>query len=220
MLIKDRMTKDVITVSPETTVPDALNLMEEKDVRHLPVVEKGRLTGIVSMLDLVRATPSPATSLSIWELNYLLAKLPVQDIMTKDVISVGPDTPIDDAALLMRTNKIGGLPVVKEEQVVGIVTETDIFSAVLEMFGVTRGGLRLTLELPDQHGALVKAAEMFRNFGVNVVSLTVLPSDAEKNVGQSVWRLQDCENVDELLDFLKEKSYRVIHYSENDVCEQ
>ncbi|MCW3489874.1 CBS and ACT domain-containing protein [Dethiobacter alkaliphilus] len=220
MLIEDRMTKDVITVSPDTTVPDALNLMEEKDVRHLPVVDKGRLSGIVSMLDLVRATPSPATSLSIWELNYLLAKLPVQDVMTKDVISVRPDTPIDDAALLMRTNKIGGLPVVKEEQVVGIVTETDIFSAVLEMFGVTRGGLRLTLELPDQHGALVKAAEMFRNFGVNVVSLTVLPSDAEKNVGQSVWRLQGCENVDELLDFLKEKSYRVIHYSENDVCEQ
>ena len=207
MLIKDRMTKDVTIVSPDTTVPEALNTMEEKGVRHLPVVDKDRLVGIVSLLDMVRATPSPAT------------KLPVKDIMTTKVISVEPETPIDEAAALMHANKVGSLPVVQNGQVIGIVTETNILEAVLDMFGVSRGGLRLTLELPDQHGALVAATEMFRNFGVDVVSLTVLPSDAEKNVGQSVWRLQGCDNVDELLDFLKEKSYRVIHVSENDVCE-
>ena len=218
MLIKEHMTKDVITVSSNATVPDALNLMEEKGVRHLPVVDNDRLVGIVSLLDLVRASPSPATSLSIWELNYLLAKLPVKDIMAKKVISVDPETPIDVAAALMQENKIGGLPVLSDGKVIGIVTETDMFGAILDMFGVTRGGLRLTLELPYQHGALVEANQLFRNFGVDVVSLTVLPSNAESNMGKSVWRLQGCDDVDALLDFLREKSYRVTHVSGNEVC--
>lgn len=218
MLVKDRMSPDAYTVSPEMTVPDALAMMEEKKVRRLPVVDKGTLVGIVTLLDLVRASPSPATSLSIWELNYLLTKLPIKDVMAKKVQFVSPDEPIDDAAQLMREYRIGGLPVVKDNKVVGMITETDIFTAFLEMFGVTRGGLRLTLELPDKPGALVEAAEVFRNFGVDVVSLAVLPSVREKNVGQSVWRLQGCESVDELLDFLREKSYRVVHISENNVC--
>jgi acetoin utilization protein AcuB len=218
MLVKDKMTMNVLAVNPDTTVPEALALMEEKKVRRLPVVDKDRLVGIVTLLDLVRASPSPATSLSVWELNYLLAKLPVKDVMTKNVFSVEANTPIDDAAALMRENRIGGLPVKDNDKLVGMITETDIFTAFLEMFGVTRGGLRLTLELPDKHGALAEAAELFRSFGVTIVSVAVLPSDVEKNVGQSIWRLQGCEEVDALRDFLLEKGYRVVHISENNVC--
>lgn len=219
MLVKDRMSTELVTITPDTRVPDALALMESKGIRRLPVVDKDRLVGIVTLLDLVRASPSPATSLSIWELNYLLAKLPVKDIMAKKLKTISPDAPIDEAAALMREHRLGGLPVVKEGRLVGIITETDIFTAFMEMLGVNRGGLRLTLELPDRHGALVEAAQVFRNFGVNVVSVAVLPSDPEKNIGQSVWRLQGCEDADALLAFLREKGYRVVHVSENGLCQ-
>src|SRR5690606_38471029 len=125
MLVKDRMSTNVITITPDTTVPDALVMMEEKGIRRLPVVDKNRLVGIVTLLDLVRASPSPATSLSVWELNYLLAKLPIKDVMAKKVFSVTPDTTIDAAAFLMREQRVGGLPVVENQQVVGMITETD-----------------------------------------------------------------------------------------------
>ncbi|MBS3947078.1 MAG: CBS domain-containing protein [Dethiobacter sp.] len=220
MLVKDRMSSPPLTISPETTVPEALSLMEKKGIRRLPVLDRDCLVGIVTLLDLVRASPSPATSLSIWELNYLLAKLPVKDVMAKKLYTVSPDMPIDEAARLLREHHLGGLPVVKEGKLVGIITETDIFTAFLEMLGVNRGGLRLTLELPDRQGALVVAAELLRDFGVNVVSVAVLPSDPEKNVGQSVWRLQGCEDVDALRDFLREKSCRVLHISENNACKE
>lgn len=218
MLVKDKMTTQVITIESQTTVPDALALMEEKRVRRLPVVEKDRLVGIVTLLDLVRASPSPATSLSIWELNYLLAKLPVKEIMAKKLYTVKMDTPIDEAAALLRENRIGGLPVVDNGKIVGIITETDIFAAFMEMLGVSRGGLRLTLELPDRSGALAEADELLRNFGVTIVSVVMMPRDAQKNLVQSIWRLHGCDDVDALLDFLREKSYRVVHVSESNIC--
>lgn len=218
MLVKDKMTTKIITIEPQTTVPDALALMEEKRVRRLPVVEMDRLVGIVTLLDLVRASPSPATSLSIWELNYLLAKLPVKEIMAKKLYTVKMDTPIDEAAAMLRENRIGGLPVVDNGKIVGIITETDIFAAFMEMLGVSRGGLRLTLELPDRSGALAEAAELLRNFGVTIVSVVMMPRDAQKNLGQSIWRLHGCDDVDALLDFLREKSYRVVHVSESNIC--
>jgi len=218
VLVKDKMNRQVITIEPQTTVPDALALMEEKRIRRLPVVEQDRLVGIVTLLDLVRASPSPATSLSIWELNYLLAKLPVKDVMAKKLYTVKMDTPIDEAAALLRENRIGGLPVVDNAKIVGIITETDIFTAFMEMLGVSRGGLRLTLELPDRSGALAEADELLRNFGVTIISVVMMPRDAQKNLGQSIWRLHGCDDVDALLDFLREKSYRVVHVSESNVC--
>lgn len=215
MLVKDRMSNKPVTISPETTVPDALTLMEKKGIRRLPVVDKDCLVGIVTLLDLVRASPSPATSLSIWELNYLLAKLPVRDVMAKKVLTVSPETPIDEAAKLMREHRLGGLPVVSDGKLAGIITETDIFTAFLEMLGVNRGGLRLTLELPDRKGSLAEVAEIFRNLALNVVSVAVLPSEPGKNVGLSVWRLQGSINADVLLNVLREKGFGVVHTSEN-----
>jgi acetoin utilization protein AcuB len=209
------MSNNPVTVSPETTVPDALTLMEKIGIRRLPVVDKDRLVGIVTLLDLVRASPSQATSLSIWEMNYLLAKLPVRDVMAKTVLTVSPETPIDEAAKLMREHRLGGLPVVSEGKLAGIITETDIFTAFLDMLGVNRGGLRLTLELPDRQGSLAEVAEVFRNLSLNVVSVTVLPSEPGKNVGLSVWRLQGSINTGTLLDVLREKGFDVIHTSEN-----
>ncbi|HZK25138.1 MAG TPA: CBS and ACT domain-containing protein [Oscillospiraceae bacterium] len=215
MLVKDRMSPHVYTITPDTPIPDALQLMEEKKIRRLPVIDKDRLVGIVTLLDLVRASPSPATSLSVWELNYLLAKLPVKDVMAKQVYCVTPETTIDKAASLMREHSIGGLPVLDGEQIVGMITETDIFTAFLEMLGVHRGGLRLTLELTERHGALADIALLFRDFGVNIVSAVAFISDEDQELAHSVWRLEGCDDVEGLIKYLQEKEYKVIHYSLN-----
>lgn len=132
-LVKDWMTSEVITIGPETTLPDAHQLMMTHKIRRLPVVgNDGRLIGIVTLGDVRGAEPSQATSLSVWELNYLLAKLEVRTIMTREPITIAPSATIGEAARLMLDNKVSGLPVTNEyKEVVGIITESDIFRMVV-----------------------------------------------------------------------------------------
>ncbi len=134
MMVKDWMTKRVITVAPETSLPDAHRLMKINHIRRLPVVDKkGRILGIVTLGDIREASPSDATTLSVWELHYLLSKLTVGKIMTPNPITVKPDSTIREAAQLMLEHKIGGLPVVDDDKkVVGIITESDIFRLLVE----------------------------------------------------------------------------------------
>ncbi len=130
-LIKDWMTKDVVVVTPNTTVPDAHRLMTEKGIRRLPVMDGNKLVGIVTRGDVRGAEPSEATTLSIWELNYLLAKLKLSEIMTRKPVTISPDATIGEGAQLMLDNKISGLPVVDGDgKLVGIITESDIFRLV------------------------------------------------------------------------------------------
>lgn len=131
-LVRDWMTPDPITIQPKTTLPEAHKLMQEAHVRRLPVVEHGRLVGIVTLGDVREASPSDVTSLSIYELHYLLSKLTVEHIMTPHPITIGPHNTIRDAALLMLEHKIGGLPVMDRERVVGILTESDIFRVLAQ----------------------------------------------------------------------------------------
>jgi len=134
MLIKDRMTRPPITAPPEMPMQEALKLMRERGIRRLPVVDKkSKLVGIVSDRDLLHASPSDATSLSVWELNYLLSKVTLKELMTTPVITVTPETPVQEAARIMAEKKIGGLPVVQAGKVVGIITETDLFRVLLEL---------------------------------------------------------------------------------------
>ncbi len=125
--VKDWMTVDPVTIGPQTTLPEANRLMKECNIRRLPVVDQGKLVGIVTLSDIREASPSNATALSIYELNYLLARLTVGEIMTRDPFTVAPDTSIEAAARLMLDHKIGSLPVVQETRLVGIITESDIF---------------------------------------------------------------------------------------------
>jgi CBS domain-containing protein len=129
------MTPYPVTVPPRTSVVDARRLMEERRIRHLLVTEDHRLLGIVTDRDIRLNLPSPATSLSIWELNYLVGKLTVDDVMTRSVLVVDPDREAADAAVLMVTEKIGALPVVYGGQLVGIVTETDLLAAFVAAAG-------------------------------------------------------------------------------------
>jgi len=139
--VKDWMTRRVITVDPRTSLPDAHKLMRTNNIRRLPVVERGRLVGIVTRSDIREASPSEATTLSIWEMHYQLSKLSVGVIMTKDPYTVTPDTTIKDAAKLMYTHKFGGLPVVNDAgELQGIMTESDIFRILIAWFDEQEGG--------------------------------------------------------------------------------
>ena len=135
MYVKHHMSSPALTITPDTPFQDALKLMHERKIRRLPVVDRnGKLVGIVSERDLLHAAPSPATSLSVWELNYLLWKLTVKDLMATKVLTVTPDALLQEAATIMLEKKIGGLPVVDQDQkVVGVITETDIFKALVDM---------------------------------------------------------------------------------------
>lgn len=131
-LVKDWMTREVITLSPEVGVLEAGNLMRQKNVRRLPVVQHGRLVGIVTYGDVREAKPSTTSSLSAWEVNYLLARLTVGEIMTANPLTISPEATIGEAAHLMYTHKVSGLPVLNANQeLVGIVTESDIFRMVV-----------------------------------------------------------------------------------------
>ncbi len=135
MLVCEKMTTPVLTLPAAASFQEAFKLMHDRKIRRIPVVDQQqRLIGIISERDLLHAAPSPATSLSIWEMNYLLWKLTVGDLMTKQVFVVDPDTAIEDAAQLMLEHKIGGLPVVDaDEHVIGVITETDIFKAFVAL---------------------------------------------------------------------------------------
>jgi acetoin utilization protein AcuB len=159
MLVGERMSKPVISVPPEMPITDALNLMKKERIRRVPVVKDGKLAGIVSDKDLLNASPSPVTTLSIWEMNYLLSKVTIEDVMSKNVMTVTEDTPIEQAARIMADNKIGGLPVMDDGHVTGIITETDLFKVFLELLGAREAGVRVTALIDDKPGKLAALTE-------------------------------------------------------------
>jgi acetoin utilization protein AcuB len=172
MLVGERMTKPAITIRPETTMPDALDLMRKDHIRRLPVVNrKGELVGIVTEADLLKASPSEATSLSIYEITYLLSKLTIERIMTRNVITVTEDTPLEEAARIMADHGIGALPVMRGKEIVGIITETDLFRIFLELFGARCAGVRLTVSLNDRPGQLAGLAKAITEAGGNIIAL-------------------------------------------------
>ena len=172
MLVGERMTKRPIIVHPDTPFDEALELMSKERIRRLPVVDKkGKLVGIVTDKDLLYASPSPATSLSIHELHYLLSKIKVRGLMTKEVITVTEYTPLEEAARIMADNKIGGLPVMRDDKLVGIITETDLFKIFLELLGAREKGVRLTMLVPEQKGVLAQITGQIARMGGSIVSL-------------------------------------------------
>jgi acetoin utilization protein AcuB len=172
MLVYERMSKNPYTIQADTPVEEALKRMREEHVRRFPVLDKsGQLVGIVAEKDLLYASPSPATSLSIYEMHYLLSKLTVGEVMIKNVITVVEDTPVEDAARIMTDHKIGSLPVVREGQLVGIITETDLFKLFLELLGARKKGVRITMLVPDVKGELAKITAAIAQQGGNIIAL-------------------------------------------------
>ena len=182
MLVSDRMSAPAITISPDTPFQEAVRIMRENGFRRLPVVDKsGRLVGIVSERDLLHASPSPASSLSIWEMNYLLWKIKISELMSKNVIGVALDMPIEKAAQLMVANKIGGLPVINDAGVVvGVITETDIFKTFVEMMGSGERGVRVMLEVPNGGGVLATLAQAIYDLGGDILSVGSMDSSSDE----------------------------------------
>jgi acetoin utilization protein AcuB len=193
MLVGDRMSQPVISIPPDLPIVDALNLMKRERIRRTPILKDDQLIGIVSDKDLLNASPSPATSLSVWEVNYLLSKITVREVMTKNVLTVTEDTPIEEAARIMADNKIGGLPVLREDQVVGIITETDLFKVFLELMGARKAGVRVTAYIKEQRGMLARLTETLASAGGNFIAFGQF-----KGEGPASWLLTfKVEGLDE-----------------------
>ena len=163
MLVRDWMTPDPVTVGPDLPVMEALKLVKERRVRRLPVMSGGELVGITTRKDLKDAMPSKATTLSVWELNYLLSKLTVADVMASPVLTASEDEYMEDAALRMQQHKVGGLPVLDGRgRVSGIITTSDVIGALTRVMGMHEGGARLTLDMPDIPGSFERAVQAVR----------------------------------------------------------
>lgn len=182
MRIKDFMTKNPITVDSETLVLDAQKIMRENNIRRLPVVDKGKLVGIVTQHDLLMAAPSPATSLSVHELNYLLAKMKIKEIMKKNPITVSPDTTFEEAFKIGQEKKIGSFPVVENGKLVGIVTESDIVRFVTRALGIREEGARITIEgLGGKLGELNKIISIADQHQTAILSMISMQRPEKKD---------------------------------------
>jgi acetoin utilization protein AcuB len=170
MFVGERMSHPVISVTPETPVHDALAMFKKEHISRAPVIKDGKLLGIVSETDLVNASPSPATTLSVWEMNYLMSKVTVKQVMTKKVKSIEVDTPIEEAARIMADSKIGGMPVTREGKIVGMITATDLFKILLELMGAREKGVRVSALVEDKPGQLVKVSKAITEAGGNFIS--------------------------------------------------
>jgi acetoin utilization protein AcuB len=178
MLVKERMSRNPITVRPDTPVTEAQALMKREKIHHLPVLDRdGRLAGIVAEKDLLYASPSPATTLSVYEMTSLLAKLAVEKVMSPKPFTVEEDVPLEEAARIMADNHIGGLPVVRGTTLVGMITESDLFRVFIELFGARQKGVRLTVVVPNERGGLAKVSAAIAKAGGNIIALGTFLAD-------------------------------------------
>lgn len=209
MKVKDRMTTDVKTVNMDTSVTEAFRLMKENNIRRLPVMEKGKVVGIVTLTDLNQASPSSATSLSIHELNYLLAKTKIKDILPKkqSLLTIGSENYIETAAKIMRQNTISGLPVVNKGELVGIVTETDIFDALIDILGVKQAHSRIDFYIQDRPGTLAEIAGMIAEKGINILN-SVVYYDKRKDRYKMILRIEEL-NYQPVVEELKKRGYEI-----------
>ena len=172
MLVKNVMTKNPITILPDASVTEARAIMNKNNIGKLPVVDKNfKLVGMLTKNDLAKASPSQATTLDMYEISYLLSKLNVEKIMVKDVVTVQDTEVVENAAKLMLDHGIGCVPVLSGDLVVGILTESDLFSLFTEMFGATRSGIRMIFSLDDKPGQLAKIVDEIADKNGNLVSL-------------------------------------------------
>jgi acetoin utilization protein AcuB len=175
MLVRERMTSPVLTITSDVPIQDALVRMHTDKVRRYPVVDKhGKLIGIVTEGDLLNAKPSDATTLNVWEINYLLSKITVERVMATNVITTTEDCPIEDAARIMADNEISSLPVMRDKSLVGMITETDLFHILLEMMGGRTPGVRMTIEVINKRGKLYEIIGIIQKLGGDILGVAAL----------------------------------------------
>jgi len=212
MYVKNWMTKNPHTIGTDASITDAVALLREKGLKRLPVVDGERVVGILTQSDIQKVSPTKATSLSIFEINYLLSKLIVKDAMTKNAVTIESDSLLEEAAVIMREDRIGTLPVVEDGKLVGIITESDIFDAFIDLLGFRDSGSRITVEAKDSPGSMAEIAEIFKSFGVNITHIAVYGGEGVRDV---VIRSEAVETA-ELEKLLNEHGYNVKHVLKNE----
>jgi acetoin utilization protein AcuB len=209
MYVRNSMTANPFTVAPDATIADTMELMRTRHIRRVPVVKNGKLVGIITERKLLEVSPSPATTLSVFEINYLLAKTKIESVMSKDVIYVSSGTLLEEAALKMREHDIGGMPVVDDGKLVGIITETDIFDSFIEIMGLKDHGVRIAVQIDeDKPGVLAKVAIIIAGFNVNVTHLAIFRDEL-------VIRLNTI-NIDGILEALGDSGFKVLSILKNE----
>jgi acetoin utilization protein AcuB len=212
MRVRDFMKTNVIAVPSSTSIYDALKIMKENQIKRLPIVDNGKLVGIVTRRGLKEATPSKATTLSIYELNYLLSKMTVKDVMHKKIITVPPDFSFEAAAYTMHKYQIGGLPVTEGKKLVGFVTSNDLFNVMVQMNGLDVEASRITVEVDDDKAneALLKIAEIVNKHEaeLKVISVMNLPQYLHKK--HIIVRSVVTENVNKIVEEVKAEGYNVV----------
>jgi acetoin utilization protein AcuB len=209
MIIKDWMTKDVITVDPEASMMRAAKLMKEKGIRRLPVVDdKGKLVGILSDRDVKEASPSKATTLDVHELYYLLSEIKVKNIMTPNPMTIRDTDTVVKCAAVMHDKKISGLPVLNDkDELVGIMTQNEVYRVLLSITGVYHGGVQIGLKLSDQRGTLKEVLDCLRGHKARVISVLTSYDQVEEGFRHVFIRILDMDKsvLNELRDELSSK---------------
>jgi acetoin utilization protein AcuB len=197
MIIKDWMTKDVITVDPETSMMRAAKLMKEKGIRRLPVVDdKGKVVGMLSDRDVKEASPSKATTLDVHELYYLLSEIKVKNIMSPNPMTIRDTDTVVKCAAIMHDKKISGLPVLNEQgELVGIMTQNEVYRVLLSITGIYHGGIQIGLKLPDQRGTLKEVLDCLRGHKARVISILTSYDKVEDGFRQVFLRIMDMDKA-------------------------
>lgn len=210
MFVGERMSRPVIAVTPDMPINDVLAMFRKERIRRAPVMLDGKLVGIVSERDLLNATPSSVTTLSVWEMHYLISKVTVKDVMAKNVVTVDQDTPIEEAARIMADKKIGGVPVMSGENVVGIITETDLFKIFLELMGARQKAWRVTAAIADKPGQLAKLTQAIAQAGGNFIAFGMF-SGTDANSRVVTFKVEGLEKnqIKEVLDSVVVKFWDV-----------
>ena len=213
MLVKDFMSANVVTISEDKSMLEARELMKSKDFRRIPVVDDiKRVMGIITDGDIGRASPSDASTLSRYEANYLLSRLKVRDVMTRDVITVRDNSAIEDVAYLLYKNKINALPVVNDDnKLSGIITDSDIFRAFVSIMGIAKSCTRITVDVTDKVGVIADIGGMFRDQGINIISVVTKKNDA--NTTELTIRADLSQHGMDIIEQIREAGYEVTDIS-------
>lgn len=221
MLVENWMSKQTVTIDVDGSMQDAMSLMKKQGIRMLPVMKKGKLVGIITDRDLKRASASDATTLEIHELLYLLSNIKVKDIMSRNPITVPDDFTVEETAEVLLKNKISGAPVVDESgKVIGVITQSDIFRALIALTGVGNRGIQFAFKLEDRPGSIKEVADVVRDFGGRMVSILTSYENVESGYRKVYIRMHsiDRQKLGQLKDVLRQKAevlYMVDHRMNN-----
>lgn len=213
MYVKNRMTKDPYTIQADAPITEVIELMRIKNLKRIPVLDGERVVGILTDGDIQKVSPTKATALSVFEINYLLAKTTVRDAMTKKVVTISPEDILEEAAVLMRANRISSLPVVDGAKLVGIITESDIFDAFLDLLGARDIGTRLVIEADDKPGILSDVANTVSEYGANINHIAAYRREEDRR-SDVVIRVNTLDS-EPMIQSLEEKGYKVLSVTKN-----